>query len=89
MPSSGETRTLHDPDVAIMATTKTMMARPRNATKYSDAERPRRLFLTAAMVHQFSLAPPIADLLFGRGSRGLSATLPAAPDPSGPREPRQ
>jgi len=51
-PISGDIRTLHDPEVAISATTKAMRARPMKATKYSVADRPlRRFLLTAVMVH--------------------------------------
>lgn len=57
IPRSGETRTLQDPDVAIRTTTKTTMASPRNATKYSEAERPRRCRLMAGMVPQIREAP--------------------------------
>ena len=49
MPISGDSRTLHDPEVAISATTNAMSAIPTAATKYSLAGRPfRRLRFTTA-----------------------------------------
>ena len=72
IPRSGETRSLQDPDVAMRTTTKTMMASPRNATKYSEAERPRRLRPMARMVPQIWQAPPALGGWGAeeRGSRG-------------------
>ncbi|OFV82759.1 MAG: hypothetical protein A2Y78_06440 [Acidobacteria bacterium RBG_13_68_16] len=56
IPTSGEIRNRQEPEVAMSATTKTMIARPMAAMKYSARERPRRrrLFI-AAMLPQAGL----------------------------------